>query len=111
MLKPIMEKILVKQIHRRTTDSGLFIPDSAKQEKRGIIVALGDGDIVDGKLVPFTVKEGDEVVWMPYAGQPVIINNEEFIIIRQSDIVGIEVKDEPLPDISSKIPITLYKGN
>ena len=61
MIKPIMEKILVRQLITNKTDSGLIIPDNVKQEKRGIIVAVGDGDVVNGQLVPIVVKVGDVV--------------------------------------------------
>ena len=84
-----MEKIIVKEIHKRMTDSGLVIPDNATQEKRGIIVAIGTGDIKDGKIVPFVVNVDDIVVWFPFTGHAMMIDGEEYVILRQSDIIGV----------------------
>lgn len=94
MIKPIMEKILVRQIITNKTDSGLIIPDNVKQEKRGIIVAVGDGDVVNGELVPIVVKVGDMVIWMPYAGQEIMVDGEELIVLRQSDIIGVVIEEK-----------------
>ena len=89
MIKPIMEKIIVKQIVREKTSSGLIVPDSVIQDKRGIIVAVGDGDIINGQVIPLKVKEGDEVVWFPFAGHEITIDDQEYVVLRQSDIIGI----------------------
>lgn len=85
-----MEKIIVKQVEQKKTASGLIVPDTVVRDKRGVVVAVGDGDIVDGKIVPITsVKVGDEVLWFPFAGHEIIIEGEEYIILRQSDIIGV----------------------
>ena len=89
MIRPLMEKIIVKQMDQKKTTSGLIVPDSVVKDKRGVIVAVGDGDIVDGKIVPLTVKVGDEVLWFPYAGHEITIEGEDYIILRQSDIIGV----------------------
>lgn len=89
MIKPIMEKIIVKQTVQETTSSGLIIPDSVVQDKRGVIVAVGDGDIVNGQVIPLKVAVGDEVVWFPFAGHGMIIEGQEYVVLRQSDIIGI----------------------
>lgn len=89
MIQPIMEKIIVKQIEQKKTSSGLLIPDSVVKDKRGVIVAVGDGDIINGQVVPNKVKVGDEVLWFPYAGHEITIEGEDYIILRQSDIIGI----------------------
>lgn len=96
MIKPIMEKILVKQLITNKTDSGLIIPDNVKQEKRGVIVAVGDGDVVNGELVPIVVKVGDVVIWMPYAGQEIMVDGEELIVLRQSDIIGVVIEEKKM---------------
>lgn len=89
MIRPLMEKIIVKQVEQRKTSSGLIVPDSVVKDKRGVIVAIGDGDIVDGKLIPLIVKVGDEILWFPYAGHEITIEGENYIILRQSDIIGV----------------------
>lgn len=96
MIKPIMEKILVRQLITNKTDSGLIIPDNVKQEKRGVIVAVGDGDVVNGELVPIVVKVGDTVIWMPYAGQEILVDGEELIVLRQSDIIGVVIEEKKM---------------
>ena len=89
MIRPLMEKIIVRQVGQKKTPSGLIVPDSVAKDKRGVIVAIGDGDIVDGKVVPLTVKVGDEILWFPYAGHEITIEGEDYVILRQSDIIGV----------------------
>ena len=89
MIRPIMEKIIVKQLEQKKTSSGLIVPDSVVKDKRGVIVAIGDGDIINGQVVPLKVKVGDEILWFPYAGHEITIEGEDYIILRQSDIIGV----------------------
>lgn len=89
MIRPIMEKIIVKQLEQKKTSSGLIVPDSVVKDKRGVIVAVGDNDIVNGKEVELKVKVGDEILWFPYAGHEITIEGEDYIILRQSDIIGV----------------------
>lgn len=89
MIRPLMEKIIVKQVDQKKTASGLIVPDSVLKDKRGVIIAVGDGDIVNGQVVPLKVKVGDEILWFPYAGHEITIEGEDYIILRQSDIIGV----------------------
>lgn len=89
MIRPIMEKIIVKQVEQKKTASGLIVPDSVVKDKRGVVVAVGDNDIVNGQEVPLKVKVGDEILWFPYAGHEITIEGEDYIILRQSDIIGV----------------------
>jgi chaperonin GroES len=71
--------------------SGIIIPDTAKQEKRGEgkVIAVGPGKMVDGKRVPLEVQVGDQVLYSKYAGDPIEIDDEEVIIISQESVHAI----------------------
>ena len=88
MIRPLLDKIIVKQI-RAVTSSGIIIPDNVVQDKCGTIVALGEGDILDGKIMPLKVVVGDIVIWFDFAGHAFEYEGEEYIVIRQSDIIGV----------------------
>lgn len=90
-LKPLGDKVVIKVKEEEvTTASGIVLPGSAKEKpQQGTIIAVGSGEIVDGKKVPLDVKVGDEVIYSKYSGNEVKLNDEEFLIIRQSDILAV----------------------
>lgn len=90
-LKPLGDKVVIKVKEEEvTTASGIVLPGSAKEKpQQGTIVAVGSGEVVDGKKVPLDVKVGDEVIYSKYSGNEVKLNDEEFLIIRQNDILAI----------------------
>ncbi|MEK6672131.1 MAG: co-chaperone GroES [Nitrospirota bacterium] len=93
--KPLRDRVLVKYSEEsEKTAGGLYIPDSAKEKpQKGEIVAVGAGRITDdGKLQPMTVKAGDIVLFDKYSGSKVTMDNEEHLIIREEDILGIVEK-------------------
>ena len=74
------------------TDAGIFLPESAKDTpKEGEIIALGSGILnkETGEYMPFTVKEGDRVIFSSYSGTEVKIEDEELLILSEDDILGI----------------------
>jgi len=90
--KPIGEKILVKRLEAEgKTAGGIVLPDSAKEKpKEGKIIALGDGKLLDnGDRAKFQVKKGDKVVFSSYAGTEVMINDEEFLLMSEDDILAV----------------------
>ena len=70
---------------------GIIIPDTAKEKpQEGKVVAVGEGKMLEcGKLAPMTVKKGDRVLFAKYSGNEVKVDNEDYLIIRQSDILAI----------------------
>ena len=90
-LKPLSDRVIIKQIAaEETTKSGIIL-SSAAQEKPQIyeVVEVGPGGIVDGEKVEMTVKKGDKVITGKYSGTNVKIDGEELIIVKQSDILVI----------------------
>ena len=91
--KPASDRVLVKPeaAGDEKTVSGIIIPDTARKEKpeRGIIVAVGPGKRGDdGKVTPIAFKVGDKVMFAKYSEQEITLGDEEYYIIKESDIVG-----------------------
>lgn len=86
-IKPLADRVVVQPQEAETkTASGLFIPDTAKEKpQRGKIVAVGSGK----KDEPMELKEGDMVLYGKYAGTEINVDNEEYLIMRQSDVLAI----------------------
>ena len=90
-LVPLGDKIVLKQLEaEETTKSGIVLPGQAKEKpQEAEVIAVGPGGIIDGKEVTMHVKEGDKVIYSKYAGNEVKLGDEEFIIVKQSDILAI----------------------
>ncbi|MEN9339710.1 MAG: hypothetical protein RIQ62_1022 [Bacteroidota bacterium] len=84
---PLHDRVLVRPAAAETkTAGGIIIPDTAKEKpQRGIVVAVGTGK----KDEPMTVKKGDTVLYGKYAGTEIVVENEDLIIMRESDILAI----------------------
>jgi chaperonin GroES len=89
-LKPLGDRVIVEVLEEEeSTVSGIVLPDTAKEKpQRGKVMAVGPGRWEDGKLVPLDVKKGDEVVFSKYGGTEVTIGGEEYLILRESDILA-----------------------
>jgi len=91
-IKPLNDRILVKRLEEESkTKGGIIIPDSAKEKPaQGEVIAVGDGKLGDdGKRMPLQVKAGDRVLFAKYAGTEVKINDDEHLVMREDDILGI----------------------
>lgn len=91
-LRPLQDRILVQRIEEETkTKGGIIIPDTAKEKPaEGKVVAVGNGKLgEDGKRVPLELKAGDQVLFGKYAGTEVKIEGEEYLIMREDDILGV----------------------
>jgi len=91
-IKPLGDRILVKRIEEdEVRKGGIIIPDTAKEKpQQGSIVAVGSGKVnEDGNRMPLEVKAGDRVLFGKYAGSEVKIGDEEYLIMREDDILGI----------------------
>lgn len=91
-LRPLSDRILVQRVEEdEKTKGGIIIPDTAKEKPaEGKIVATGNGRMgEDGKLLPMDVKVGDRVLFSKYGGTDVKIDGEDYLILRQDDVLGI----------------------
>lgn len=94
-IQPLGDRVIVKPLEQKEVKkSGIIIPETAKEKpQEGEIVAVGKGRTTeDGKLVPMEVKTGDKILYGKYSGTEVKINDEEYLIMREEDILGI-IKD------------------
>ena len=89
-LSPLGDKVVLKAIkEEETTKSGIILPGEAKDKpSQGEVIAAGPGGIIDGNEVKMQVKEGDTVIYAKYAGTEVTLDDEEYIIVGQSDILA-----------------------
>ena len=90
-LKPLADRVIIKQIEaEETTKSGIIL-STAAQEKPQLfeVIAVGPGGIVDGNKVEMSVKVGDRVITGKYSGTEVKVDNETYTIVRQNDILAI----------------------
>ena len=91
-IRPLGDKVLVQRLEAEsTTQGGIVLPDSAKEKpKRGKILALGDGKLLDnGERAAFQVKKGDEVLFTSYAGTEIKVDGDELIIMDENDILAV----------------------
>jgi len=91
-LKPLGDRVLVKRSEaEEKTAGGIVLPDSAKEKpKQGEVIAVGSGRVTDdGERVALTVKKGDRVLFTSYAGNEVKVGAEEFLLMREDDILAV----------------------
>ena len=90
-LKPLGDRVVLKQlVAEETTKSGIVLPGQSKEKpQQAEVVAVGPGGVVDGKEVKMEVKVGDQVIYSKYSGSDVKMEEEEYIIVKQSDILAI----------------------
>ena len=90
-LVPLGDRVVLKQLEaEETTKSGIVLPGQNKEKpQQAEVVAVGPGGTIDGKEVKMEVKVGDNVIYSKYAGTDVKIEEEEFIIVKQSDILAV----------------------
>ena len=90
-IKPLGDRVVIKMLEsEETTKSGIVLPGTAKEKPQmAEIVAVGPGGVVDGKEIKMEVKVGDKVIISKYAGTEVKFDNQEYTILRQSDILAV----------------------
>jgi len=91
-IRPLQDRVIVQRIEEEAkTKGGIIIPDTAKEKpQEGKVVAVGKGKVTDeGKIIPVSVKEGDKVLFGKYSGSEVKLNGNEYVIMREDDILGI----------------------
>jgi chaperonin GroES len=90
-LQPLGDRLIVEVLEdEETTSSGIVLPDTAKEKpQRGRVLAVGPGARSDrGELIPLEVAEGDEIVFSKYGGTEIKLGTDEFLILRESDVLA-----------------------
>ena len=90
-LVPLGDRVVLKQlVAEETTKSGIVLPGQSKEKpQQAEVIAVGPGGTVDGKEVKMEVKLGDQVIYSKYAGTEVKLDEEEYIVVKQNDILAI----------------------
>jgi chaperonin GroES len=91
-IRPLQDRVIVQRIEEaEKTKGGIIIPDTAKEKpQEGKVVAVGKGKVNDdGKLLPLSVKAGDKILFGKYSGAEVKLNGNDYLIMREDDILGI----------------------
>ena len=91
-LKPLNDRVLVKRIEEgEEVRGGIVVPDTAKEKpQQGEVIAVGDGKVLEsGERLEMAVKKGDRVLFGKYSGSEVKLNDEEYLIMREDDVLGI----------------------
>ena len=91
-VRPLQDRLVVKRLPEEdVTKGGIIIPDSAKEKPiQGEVVAVGNGKVLEnGKVRPLDVKPGDRVMFGKYAGSEIRINDQEALILREDEILGV----------------------
>jgi chaperonin GroES len=91
-IRPLHDRIIVKRMEEQEVKKGgIIIPDSAKEKpQEGKVIAVGNGKIAeDGKRIPLDVKAGDKILFGKYSGSEVKVDDEEYLILREEDVLAI----------------------
>jgi chaperonin GroES len=92
-IRPLADRVVIKPVEREEkTKGGIYLPDTASKERpmEGTILAIGDGRVDDnGKKVPMNVKVGDKVLFAKYSGTEYKVDDVEYLILAEKDILGI----------------------
>jgi chaperonin GroES len=92
LIRPLRDRVLIKRIEEQETlKGGIIIPDTAKEKSQeGEVVAVGGGTVLEnGTLVPLEVREGDRILFGKYSGTEVRVENQDYLILREDEIIGI----------------------
>ena len=90
-LVPLFDKVVLKQmVAEETTKSGIILPGQAKEiPQQAELIAVGPCGVVDGKEITMQVKAGDKVIYSKYSGTDVEVDDEKYVIVKQSDILAV----------------------
>ena len=90
-ISPLADRVVVKPLEEsETMRGGLYIPDTAKEKpQQGEILSVGPGRYEEGKRVPMELKVGDKVLYGKYSGTEITLDNEQYLILRESDVLAV----------------------
>ena len=90
-LKPLGDRVVlqIKEAEEKT-ETGIYMPETSKEKPlEAIVIAVGTGEVIDGKKVPLDVKAGDNVIYNKFSGTEIKMGSTEYLIVRQNDILAI----------------------
>jgi chaperonin GroES len=90
-LKPLGDRVIVRAVEEEaTTSSGIVLPDTAKEKpQKGKVLAVGSGKLDDaGNRIPLDVNTGDEVIYSKYGGTEIVVDGEDLLVLRESDVLA-----------------------
>ncbi len=95
-VKPLQDRILVERVEEEVRKGGIIIPDTAKEKpQKGKVIAVGPGRVDEnGKRIPMDVAKGDYVLFGKYAGNEIRIDDKEYLIMREEDVLAIIEKEK-----------------
>ncbi|MEO0081956.1 MAG: co-chaperone GroES [candidate division WOR-3 bacterium] len=95
-VKPLQDRILVERVEEEVKKGGIIIPDTAKEKpQKGKVIAVGPGRIDDnGKRIPMDVQKGDYILFGKYSGNEIRIDDKEYLIMREEDVLAIVEKEK-----------------
>jgi len=91
-IRPLQDRIIVRRLEEEeTSKGGIIIPDTAKEKpSEGVVIAVGKGKVTDdGKKLPLDVKKNDRILFGKYSGTDIKIDGEEYLIMREDDVLGV----------------------
>ena len=91
-VRPLHDRIIIKRVEEKESiKGGIIIPDSAKEKpQEGLVIAVGNGKKTEeGKVIPLDVKAGDRILFGKYSGTEIKLDNEEFLILREEEVLGV----------------------
>ncbi|MBW2172802.1 MAG: co-chaperone GroES [Deltaproteobacteria bacterium] len=91
-IRPLQDRILVRRLEEEdTSKGGIIIPDTAKEKpSEGLVIAVGKGKVTDdGKKLPLDVKKNDRILFGKYSGTDIMVEGDEYLIMREDDVLGI----------------------
>lgn len=89
-IRPLSDRVVIKRIDERTTDGGIVIPETVTDKsQRGVVVAVGPGKMIDGKIQKLTLKCNDHIVFGKYSGTDITIKGKDYLIVKEDDIIAI----------------------
>ena len=91
-VQPLRDRVLIKRIEEQeTVKGGIIIPDTAKEKSQeGEVISVGTGKTLEnGSIVPLEVKEGDRILFAKYSGTEIKVENQDYLILREDEIVGV----------------------
>jgi chaperonin GroES len=91
-IRPLGDRVVVKAVEREEqTKSGIYLPDTAKEKpQEALVIAVGTGRLLDnGTRIAIDLKEGDRIIFSKYSGTEIRYNDQDYLILRESDILGV----------------------
>lgn len=89
-IRPLSDRVVIKRIEERTTEGGIVIPETVTDKsQRGVVVAVGPGKNIDGKLHKLSLKCNDHVIFGKYSGTDITIKGKEYLVIKEDDVIAV----------------------